>query len=175
MAIGFRHKLINSSEDFYFGTRNTSNDLLLNVLNVRGAQPPASALLQARIEIGSERFNFGTTHFPWVKGAEPSEEQLKAFKRLDEIFNKTPDLIFTGDLNSPRGYRIFDSIAGRFRDNIPADVRTTMDTKVRPEATWEYVVDGFFTSEHYQVKYVRMVQGLSDHQGILGKVQKAAI
>lgn len=174
VAIGFRHKLIESREDFYHGSSETSNGLLLNVLNQHG-QFPASTLLQARIEVGSDRFNFGTTHFTWVRGAEPSDEQLQDFLKLTVILDRTPDLVLTGDFNSPRGYPIFDRLAGMYQDNIPANDRTTLDSGVKPEITWEYVIDGFFTSQHYLAKEVRMVQGLSDHQGILAEVQRVAI
>lgn len=171
IAIGSTHQLFDIREDFYRGSREDSSGLLLNG---RG-QPTTASMLQAKLEVGSARFNFGTTHFTWARGAEPSDEQLQDFERLAVILDQTPDLVLSGDWNAPRGYPIFDSIAKRYNDNIPPDVETTLDTTVRPEATWKYVIDGFFTSEHYTVGNVRMVQGLSDHQGVLAEVQKAAL
>ena len=167
VAIGSRYNLHDIRENYYHGTEENSTDIVLN----NGPQS-TSSLLQAGLEVGSARFNFGTTHFTWVRGAEPSKQQLEDFRKLEVLLDRAPDLILTGDFNSPRGYPIFDSIAKRYRDNIPPGAETTIDTVVRPEATWKYVIDGFFTSEHYGVKNVRMVQGLSDHQGILGEVQK---
>lgn len=170
VAIGSRYRLLEVREDYYHGTRENASEIVLN----NGLQA-TSSLLQTGLEIGSARFNFGTTHFTWHNQAEPSNEQLEDFKKLAVLLDQTPDVVLTGDFNSPRGQPIFDSIAKRYRDNMPADVETTNDTGVRPEATWRRVIDGFFTSEHYLAENVRMVQGLSDHQGVLGQVQKVAI
>ena len=167
VAIGSRYRFVDTREDYYHGIRENSYETVLN----NGLQS-TSSLLQARVERGSERFNFGTTHFTWHNRAEPSDEQLKDFEKLAVILDRTPDLVLTGDFNSPRGHPIFDSLAKRYRDNIPAEIKTTLDTGVRPEATWELVVDGFFTSEHYRVPNLRMVQGFSDHYGVLGEVQR---
>lgn len=170
VAIGSRQHLSDIKEDYYHGGREDSDTVVLN----NGLQS-TSSLLQATLAVGSARFNFGTTHFTWHNKAEPSDEQLADFKKLAVLLDKVPDVVLTGDFNSPRGSMIFDSVAKKYRDNIPADVETTFDTTVRPGATWKLVVDGFFTSKHYRADKVRMVQGLSDHQGILGEVHKAAV
>lgn len=170
VAIGSRYNLLDVGMDYYHGCREDSDTIVLN----NGLQS-TSSLLQAKLAVGSARFNFATTHFTWHNRAEPSDEQLADFKKLDILLAKLPDLVLTGDFNSPRGQPIFDSIAKRYRDNIPVDVETTFDTTVRPGATWKLVVDGLFTSGHYRAENVRMVQGLSDHQGILGQVQKVAV
>ncbi len=169
VAIGSKNPILDSREDYYHGTRDDSSDIVLN-----NGLRSTSSLLQAGIKIGSERFNFATTHFTWHNQPQPSDEQLRDFAKLAYFLNDTPDMVLTGDFNSPRGYQIFDSIAQRYRDNIPPDIDTTMDTGVRPEATWKYVVDGFFTSEHYLASNVRLIQGLSDHKGIIGEVQRVA-
>ena len=170
VAIGSRYRLADVQQDYYHGTREDSDKVVLN----NGAQA-TSSLLQARLDIGSARFNFGTTHFTWHNRAEPSDEQLRDFIKLAVLLDSTPDLVLTGDFNSPRGHPIFDSIARRYRDNISSDVDITFDTGVRPGAIWRLVIDGFFTSEHYRVPNLRMVQGLSDHQGIIAEVQKIII
>lgn len=170
VAVGSRHHLFDTSENYYHGSREDSDTVVLN----NGLQS-TSSLLQAKLEVGSARFNFATTHFTWHNQVKPSNEQLEDYKKLAVLLEELPDLVLTGDFNSPRGYPIFDSIAKRYRDNIPADIETTNDTGVRPEATWRLVIDGFFTGEHYRAENVRMVQGLSDHQGVLGEVQKIAL
>ena len=170
VAIGSRYPLLNATESYYDATRIEPGKLVLN-----NGSDHSHSLLQAQVAVGSARFNFGTTHFTWHNRAEPSDEQLGDFKILDDILGRTPDLVLTGDFNSPRGHPIFDSIAQRYRDNIPVDVDTTNDAGVRPEAAWRLVIDGFFTSGHYRVPNLRMVQGLSDHKGILAEVQKVAI
>lgn len=168
IAIASKWPISDVKEDYYHGSRETSNTVFLNGRGLVDAH----SLLQASVERGSVRFNLATTYFTWVRGADPSKEQLEDFKRLAVLLDQTQDIILTGDFNSPRGYPIYDSLAKRYRDNVPLEVDTTLDPGVRPEHTWQYVVDGFFTSEHYRVENVRMVQGLSDHKGILGEVQK---
>lgn len=170
VAIGSIYPLFDVRQDYYHGVREDSETIVLN----NGLQS-TSSLLQARLERGSARFNFATTHFTWHNRVEPSDEQLKDFKKLAVLLDNTPDVVLTGDFNSPRGQIIFDSIARMYRDNIPLDIETTNDVTVRPEATWRLVIDGFFTSVHYRAEDVRMVQGLSDHKGILGEVQKVAV
>lgn len=169
VAIGSRHRLSGIQEDYYHGGREDSDTLVLN-----GQVYSTSSLLQATLRVGSARFNFGTTQFTWVRGARPSVEQRQDFTSLAPILDKTPDLVLTGDLNSPRGYSIFNRLAKRFRDNIPPEVKSTLDPGVRPKAIWQYVVDGFFTSGHYWAK-VEMISGLSDHLGILAEVRRVAI
>lgn len=170
VAIGSRLRLFDVKEHYYDRTPISPEKIVLN-----NGSEHAHSLLLASLRIGSERFNFGTTHFTWHNRARPSDEQLEDFEKLAVLLDRTPDVVLTGDFNSPRGHMIFDSLAERYRDNIPADIETTNDTGVRPEATWRLVIDGFFTSRHYRAENVRMVQGLSDHKGILGEVQKAAV
>lgn len=170
VAIGSKRRLFGVKKHYYDRTPISPERIVLN-----NGSEHAHSLLLASLKIGSERFNFGTTHLTWHNQAKPSDEQLEDFEKLAVLLDGTPDLVLTGDFNSPRGYPIFDRLAGMYLDNIPKDVRTTMDTTVRSEATWEYVIDGFFTSPHYLAKKVEMVQGLSDHQGILAEVQKAAV
>lgn len=169
LAIGSRHPLFGVREDYYHRDKEASNTLVLN-----GELYTTNLLLQAQLEVGSARFNFGTTQFTYVKGAKVSDEQIKDFAKLAAILDRAPDIVLTGDFNSPRGYShsIFDSLAKRYKDNIPEDVETTLDSGVRPKIKWKYVIDGFFTSRHYAVEKIRMAQGLSDHRGILGEVQK---
>ncbi|MDO8619458.1 MAG: endonuclease/exonuclease/phosphatase family protein [Candidatus Daviesbacteria bacterium] len=165
VAIGSKLALFDVREHYYDRTPISPEKIVLD-----NGSEHAHSLLRASLRIGSERFNFGTTHFTWHNQAEPSEHQLKDFEKLAAILKRIPDLVLTGDFNSPRGYGIFDRLAEMYQDNIPASVDNTFDTGVRPKVTWKLVVDGFFTSEHYLASNVRLVQGLSDHQGILGEV-----
>lgn len=169
VAIGSKLDLFGVEEHYYDGIPISPGKIVLN-----NGPEHAHSLLQASLKVGSERFNFGTTHFTWYNKPEPSEQQQGDFANLADLLNDASDIVLTGDFNSPRGYPIFDSIARIYKDNIPADINTTNDTTIRPEAIWRLVIDGFFTSEHYKASNIRMIQGLSDHQGILGEVQRVA-
>lgn len=170
VAIGSRLRLFDVKEHYYDRTPISPESIVLN-----NGSEHAHSLLLASLRIGSERFNVGTIHATWHNDGKPSDKQLRDFEQLAVLLDGVPDLVLTGDFNSPRGQIIFDSIARMYRDNIPSDIETTNDVTVRPEATWRLVIDGFFTSRHYRAENVRMVQGLSDHKGILGEVQKAAV
>lgn len=170
VAIGSRLNLFNVTEHYFDATPISPEKIVLN-----NESEHAHSLLQASLSIGSERFNFATAYFTWHNKHEPSEQQLKDFAKLDDILTDLSDIVLTGDFNSPRGYYIFDSLAKRYRDNIPPEAISTNDFSIRPDAWYRLVIDGFFTSEHYQASGVRFVNGLSDHQGIMAGVGRVSL
>lgn len=81
-------------------------------------------------------------------------------------------MILGGDFNTPRGGKIFDTLATRLTDNVPKQLLGTYDDTIQPEAVWDKVIDGLFTSEHYRAKRVSITNGLSDHVAVEAWVEK---
>lgn len=112
-----------------------------------------------------------TTHFPKNhKGSEVADFQRRDYAALSKILDKYPELIFTGDTNCPRGTEIFDDLAKKYKDNIPSDVITTLDKNLHRRGFLPYVVDGLFTTPKYQVKNVKLVDGVSDHLAVVTEI-----
>lgn len=130
--------------------------------------------MRAQVRIGTEEIEVATTHFLWHNSIVPSLEQLGAYyNKLAPILRRNPRGILAGDFNTSRGYKIYNDIGEIFTDNIP-DLYSTFDSIIKPKATWPGVVDGFFTGDDCRVIDIRMVRGLSDHQGVLAQVQRVA-
>jgi endonuclease/exonuclease/phosphatase family metal-dependent hydrolase len=113
-----------------------------------------------------------TTHFPWTHNGLPSDFQFAALDRLIALIGDRP-IVLTGDFNAPRGGPLFDRLAAHLTDNIPANVTTTIDPELHRAGALELVVDGLFTSPHYQASDVSVHPGLSDHQAVTGVIEAA--
>ena len=100
-----------------------------------------------------------------------SEEQLVNYRALESILDTFPEIIFTGDFNSPRGTEIYDALAQRFGDNIPRSITSTVDPNLHKAGRLEYVVDGIFATANYAVTDVAVVDSLSDHCAITAIIQ----
>jgi endonuclease/exonuclease/phosphatase family metal-dependent hydrolase len=123
-----------------------------------------------------EFFRIVVTHFTWSMGGIYTSEQAVSLNNLLGILDKFDELILVGDLNSPRGLEpdnVYAQLQQRYRDNIPTEVTTTLDPVFhKTRGSVSYVVDGYFTSDAYKAEQVRVVQGVSDHCGVVGMVSR---
>lgn len=127
-------------------------------------------LLSCSITIGDGQFRIGTTHFTWSADGQADDVQRKDISTLFAVLSQFEDIVFCGDFNAPRGREIFDMIAAKYTDNIPREVTTTLDQTLHRAPGLQYVVDGLFSSPAYTVSDSRVVDGLSDHCGVVGEV-----
>lgn len=132
----------------------------------------ARALIMANIVKAGKSYTVTTTHFPKNhKGNEVADFQRRDYAALSKILSQYPNLIFTGDTNCPRGTEIFDDLAKKYKDNIPADVITTLDLNLHIKGqSIFYVVDGLFTTPNYQVQNIKLVGGVSDHLALVVEI-----
>ena len=140
---------------------------------------PQNCVLQyLAVEKDGHTYHIGNTHFMWTPDGLPNLDQYRniraLFNVIEEKFNA--GIILCGDFNAPRmlmsGERgpIWGMIAERLRDNIPPNVVTTLDQKFHRARPIYLVVDGIFTSRHYEVYDVELIDEVSDHQLIAGKI-----
>lgn len=118
-----------------------------------------------------------TTHLPKSRvGSETTEFQRHLRDKLLDATACYDDLILCGDFNAPRGYEIFESIAKRYRDNIPAQYTTSIDNDLHHAGNknLQLVVDVLFTTPHYTADNVEYVCGLSDHCALRAQIAQAA-
>ena len=78
--------------------------------------------------------------------------------------------ILCGDFNAPRGKAIFQKLVKTYTDNIPKKISSTIDPVLHREGNLDFVVDGLFTTSHFHVKNIRIIEGLSDHKGIYATI-----
>lgn len=127
-------------------------------------------LLVGSIENGGDLYRVITTHFTWTPDGQPTDLQRAHLIKLLAACADYDDLILCGDFNAPRGGEIFARIADVYRDNIPGDITTTIDPDLHRAGDLQLVVDGLFTTKHYDVTDVKVVGGLSDHKAIIAEV-----
>ena len=163
----FAPKIISHRADYYFG----SPESLPKFYPGQIANSMNRILLSAKVEVEGKIFNLATTHFTWSGDATIMPEQRRDFKVLGRVLDQFDDLILTGDFNSPRGGAIFDTLAARYQDNIPENVITTIDKNLHKSGKdIRLVVDALFTTPHYLVNDVQVLDNTSDHKAILAKI-----
>lgn len=145
-------------------------------------------LLVAEIEIGEKKFRFATTHFTWAyygkfdqenykfvwnKDESTIDEQAEDATRLLDIIQSLKDMVFCADLNAPRGERVFDMFAGKLKDNIPPEYKTSIDEKIhRLGAPLPLMIDSVFTTKEYVVTDVVLKNGVSDHFAVVCEINR---
>ncbi len=110
------------------------------------------------------------THFTWSPNGQPNPEQHLDLDILLKLLSEIPQFILCGDFNTPRGTVIFDTIASKYKDNIPSEISTTIDQNLHKARNLNLVVDGLFTTPQYQVNSIKIIDGLSDHCAIVAEI-----
>ncbi len=127
----------------------------------------ARAIAVTEVIKDAQRYCLVNTHFTWSPNAQPSEEQHQDLKVLLQALSKIPEFILCGDFNAPRGTAIFDSLASKYKDNIPPYVTTTIDKNFHRRGDLGIVIDGVFTTPKYNVEDISVVDNVSDHCAVI--------
>ncbi|OJW51182.1 MAG: hypothetical protein BGO67_12740 [Alphaproteobacteria bacterium 41-28] len=134
------------------------------------AEKSARAILVTEVIKDGQLYRLVNTHFTWSPKGLPTEEQYQNLETLYQLLSPLPDFILCGDFNAPRWTAIFDALASRYKDNIPAEVTTTIDKNLHKAGDLQFVVDGLFSTPNYQVESVNLFDNLSDHWAITAKI-----
>lgn len=126
-------------------------------------------LVKARIYSGTKIFTIATTHFTWSADGKTTSQQLADLARLLSFLQE--EMILCGDFNAPRGDQIYQELLKHFKDNIPANVTTTLDPQLHRAGPLPYVVDYLWTTPTYLVRNIKLVPGVSDHQAIVAEIE----
>jgi hypothetical protein len=103
---------------------------------------------------------------------EDEQNQMNDLGRLLDIFANLKDFVFSADLNAPRGLLVFDTIAKKYKDNIPKEYDTSIDQNLHRVKGLKLMVDGLFSTSTYKASNVKLVDGLSDHMAIVAEIAK---
>lgn len=166
--------IIGSGSDTYY--KYHGKDDLPVFVSTKNIEQMNRVLSWIIVESDGEELTFATTHFTWSAKGETTRLQREAFQNLEEVLDKLPISILTGDFNVPRGREIFTKLSKRYKDNIPQDVVTTIDNVIHkaPEEI-NLVVDGLFSAKGIEVSNAQVISGVSDHMAIVGTVTKEKI
>jgi len=114
------------------------------------------------------------THFTWTSEGSVTEEQTKHLQVLLKKL-KGRELVLVGDFNIPRGNSNYQLLTERYKDNIPAEIISTIDwelhrAKREGKKKIELVVDYVWSTPAYVVEELRIVEGISDHKGLVASI-----
>jgi endonuclease/exonuclease/phosphatase family metal-dependent hydrolase len=131
--------------------------------------------LVTELEHFGREYRIVATHFTWSPDGHANDEQRADFARLKQVLARYPHYALCGDFNAPRGREMFAKFTAELRliDHLPPAVTTTLDPQFhRMKSTLELVVDTVFSTPHYAAADVRLLEGVSDHKGILTTLER---
>ncbi len=129
-------------------------------------------LVLGQVEKEGKRYTIATTHFTWADDGGVNEEQRRDLKQLLKLLQQKEELVLCGDFNAPRRREIFTILSTYLKDNIPAEVHTTLDPQLHRAGALPYVVDYMWSTTRYQVTKVKVVSGVSDHMAIVANIEQ---
>jgi endonuclease/exonuclease/phosphatase family metal-dependent hydrolase len=136
---------------------------------------------------GEKMVTISTTHFPVVDhtvfGLKDHElhdiENVLEVEKMDTYLDRlislirslNNPLIFTADLNNPRGEYIYDTLAHELIDIVPISVSSTIDPQLhRRGHDLKLTVDTIMTSSDISVDNFELIEGVSDHKGLIASL-----
>jgi endonuclease/exonuclease/phosphatase family metal-dependent hydrolase len=141
---------------------------------IRQPNDPRRGLVITELEHEGRPYRIITTHFTWTPNGQISDEQQADFARMQALLRQYPDYVLCGDFNAPRGRAMFAKFVDELGliDHLPGSVRSTLDPRFHKAAPLELVVDTVFSTPQYQVADIRVLEGISDHKGIVALLER---
>jgi endonuclease/exonuclease/phosphatase family metal-dependent hydrolase len=130
---------------------------------------PNRGLIIIKVEKQKKEFQIATTHFTWSRNGDSNKTQLKSLDRMLSLLDLN-NIVLCGDFNAPRGRKTWIILSSKLNDNIPENIKTTIDANIHRAGDLHLVVDGLFTSNNYKASDVRVVSGVSDHCAIAANI-----
>lgn len=170
-----RHPIVSSATYWYGGNRGEVREYD-GTSYQHGFDSSSFLLLAAELDTPSGLYKVATTHFPVTEKGAATEYQRTSMEQLLAELAKQGEFVLTGDFNAPRGGEIFSKLAGIYKDNVPPQYKTSIDAKRHRNGKdhaaelADKMVDGVFSTPHYTVTNVRLVDDVSDHCAIVAEV-----
>jgi len=132
---------------------------------------PNRAVLGLAISANGKTHKLLSTHFTWADKGGYNSEQLRDLENLWKLLDREGEYALCGDFNAPRGGLIYKKITTKLKDNIPPEIKTTLDNKYhRVKNIDPLVVDNIFSTPAYRITDVRVIGGVSDHKAVVADV-----
>lgn len=122
----------------------------------------------------NNRFTLGTTHFTLSDEGKADENQRRDLEEMLKLLSNFEDIILCGDFNAPRGGEIFSKISSKYKDNIPLEYETSIDSNLHRAKGLKLMVDGLFSTPRYKIKNARLIEGVSDHCAVTAEVSRSS-
>lgn len=140
--------------------------------------------LTALIQLNDKQtLTISTTHFPVTDHTTPGLEdhEITNFQNVDDIerseiylerlinliHSVNGPIVFTADLNNPRGEYFYDALAHQLVDRVPSTLESSIDPKLHRVKNLKLMVDTIMTSSDVGVKSFEVIEGVSDHKAFL--------
>jgi endonuclease/exonuclease/phosphatase family metal-dependent hydrolase len=135
---------------------------------------PRRVIVATELEHRGQSYRILTTHFTWSADGVINDEQKADFSRLKRTLSDYSDYVLCGDFNAPRGGEMFAKFTDELLlvDHLPASVTTTIDDQFHYAGALELVVDTIFSTKDYQAADVHVLEGISDHKGIVAHLER---
>ncbi len=140
-------------------------------------------LLSVLLKLENDKnITISTTHFPVTDHTTPmhKDHDLQIIENIDDIehekilLNKLVDiirlipapLVFTADLNNPRGEYVYDTLAHELVDRVPI-LESSLDSELHRMKGLKLMVDTIMTTPDVLVDSFEVIEGVSDHKAFL--------
>jgi mRNA deadenylase 3'-5' endonuclease subunit Ccr4 len=159
-------KITDTGSDYYYkGVEN------LPTLSSDGRTTDEKTLWRGLLKVtvlkGDKSYTAAVTHFTRTRDGSASDKQRQDMQNLLALLSKIPEFILCGDFNAPRGGEIFEMLASKYKDNIPARYISSLDPKLHQlKDSKSLMVDGLFTTPYYVATDVKLSEGVSDHKAV---------
>jgi len=120
----------------------------------------------------NEIFRIATSHLPITHHGEVTAHQLETNDKFLKQLKTLGVLVFCGDTNAPRGRESYSRIAKEFKDNIPKEYITSLDSNIHRAKGVDFMVDCLFTTPLYFASNVELKSGVSDHMAVVSEINK---
>lgn len=137
-----------------------------------GGQSRQDCELLSGVVYNGQEYQITTTYGYWTHDGRVNKGQQAAFANLLEIIPSLGGVVLCGDFNAPRGGDIHRILTDRLADHLPPNVTSTIDPQLHRKPDLKVVVDYIFSTPHYEVSNVRLVDGVSDHVALIGTVRR---
>jgi endonuclease/exonuclease/phosphatase family metal-dependent hydrolase len=140
----------------------------------RQPNDPRRVVIVTELEHRHQAYRIATTHFTWSPDGHITDEKREDFARLKQVMSRYPDYVLCGDFNAPRGREMFAKFTNELSliDHLPATIKTTLDNRYHYAGHLELVVDTIFSTPEYKATEIKVLDGLSDHKGILANIER---
>lgn len=156
--------------DHYYGS--SSGEAPLFVLG--DETTTRRVLIRVTVKQGDESYTVATTHFTRTSDGSASDKQRIDMKNLLGLLSENPEMILCGDFNAPRGGEIFAMLAEKYKDNIPPEYTSSLDSTLHQlRDSKQLMVDGLFSTLQYALTDVRLSESVSDHKAVTACIAKA--
>ncbi len=139
---------------------------------------PHRLVVMTEIEHEGRFYRIGTTHLHLVHERRSHRRPARRFRPAQTSAAAIPALCSVRRLQrAARQGNIRESSPTNWAslDHLPADVTSTLDPKLHRAGTLELAVDTIFSTPEYRVTGVQVFEGLSDHKGILARIERRRI